>query len=203
MTLKNLSVKYQLALIGLIAVLLLVGAYVVIWNPQWQEKQRQTEEADRLNREHERLLSIQRNIPKARADYEQLKLRLDEVLRQIPEEKEVPGLLRQVSSAAQETRTRVKYFAPKELVARDFYAELPFDIKYSGSYHGLGYFFDAVRRLERIVSITSFTLESKSTQAGKTVIEGSCVAKTYVSSKAPPPKKESEKGKEKEKGIKK
>ena len=64
----------------------------------------------------------------------------------MPEEKEVPDLLRQVSLAAQESRTRIKYFAPKEMKAGDFYWELPFEMRYSGPYHSVGYFFDGIRR---------------------------------------------------------
>jgi type IV pilus assembly protein PilO len=114
---------------------------------------------------------------------------------QMPEEKEVPNLLRQVSFNAQETKTRIKYFAPKETQARDFYWELPFEMKFTGPYHNVGYFFDGIRKLERIIHITSFSLEAKEV-GQKVVLEGTCVAKTYVFMKDPAKEKEKEKKKE-------
>ena len=100
-------------------------------------------------------------------------------MRQMPEEKEVPNLLRQISTTAQGARIKIKYFAPKDVQQADFYAELPFEIKYAGPYHGLGYFFDGIRNMERIVHVTSFSLEAKGS-GQKPVLEGSCLAKTYV-----------------------
>jgi type IV pilus assembly protein PilO len=75
---------------------------------------------------------------------------------------------------------------------QEFYWELPFEMRYRAPYHSIGYFFDEIRKLERIVHITSFSLEAK--EAGqKTVLEGTCIAKTYVYSKEPLPKKNEEK----------
>ena len=34
-------------------------------------------------------------------------------------------------------------------------------MRYTGSYHSIGYFFDGIRKLERIIHITSFSLEAK------------------------------------------
>ncbi len=80
----------------------------------------------------------------------------------------------------------MKYFAPKESVPREFYLELPFEMKYTGSYHSIGYFFDGIRKLERIIHITSFSLEAKET-GPRGILEGSCLAKTYVFIKEPLP----------------
>ena len=179
---SDLSIKHRIVIICVLGILLLIGAYYLIWRPQFDEKQRLASEADSLVQQHNKLLAIKADLPRAKKEFIQLKANLETVLRQIPEDKEIPGLLRQVSSTAQETKTRLKYFAPRQTQARDFYSELPFDIRYSGSYHNLGYFFDGVSKLERIVHITSFTLESKGAD-DKIVLDGNCVAKTYVASK--------------------
>jgi len=120
----------------------------------------------------------------------------------MPEEKEVPNLLRQVSFTAQETKTRIKFFAPKETQAREFYLELPFEIKYAAPYHSVGYFFEGIRRMERIVHVASFSLEAKGTPE-KMHLEGSCTAKTYVYLKDTPKDKPKEKKEEKNEPAKK
>ena len=107
------------------------------------------------------MTAIKNNLKNTRAEYTRLAANLQEMMKQMPEEKEVPNLLRQISTTAQGARIKIKYFAPKEVQPEDFYAELPFEIKYAGPYHGLGYFFDGIRNMERIVHVTSFSLEAK------------------------------------------
>jgi len=89
----------------------------------------------------------------------------------------------------------VKYFAPKAVQALDFYSELPFEIRYAAPYHNIGYFFDGMRKMERIVHVTSFSLESKG-NADKVVLEGSCSAKAYVLGKGATKEGPAEKKKE-------
>jgi type IV pilus assembly protein PilO len=94
----------------------------------------------------------------------------------------------------QEAKLRVKFFEPKQLQAKDFYYELPFELRYTGGYHNAGYFFDGVRKLDRIIHVANFSLESK-VVASKLTMEGTCLAKTYVYSKEMPQEQVSQKPK--------
>ena len=152
--------------------------------PQFEQISRLKGEKETAEREIARLTDAKNNIARLMAENAQLQEKLADALRQMPEEKEIPGLLRQVSLTASETKTKVKYFAPKTLQTVDFYAELPFEMKYSAPYHSVGYFFDGIRKLERIVHVTGFSLDVK--EAGeKAVLEGTCTAKAYVLPKQP------------------
>ncbi|MGD0229287.1 MAG: type 4a pilus biogenesis protein PilO [Syntrophorhabdales bacterium] len=197
LTLKGLTIpkKYRIALMLLLPALIIAGAYFLLFNTQLENKSRLRADIDTARQELARITAMRNNMGKARQDYARLKDDLQEKLRQMPEEKEVPNLLRQVSLAAQETKTRMKYFAPKEQKAQGFYWELPFEMKYSAPYHSIGYFFDGIRRLERIVHVTSFSLEAKEV-GQKVILEGSCLAKTYVFMKEPEKEKAKQKTKE-------
>ena len=155
--------RYRVALMLLLPAVIIVAAYFLLFDAQLREKKRLDAEAKGLRQELLKVTAMKNNMEKTRREYAGLKADLQFRLRQMPEEKEVPALLRQVSLTAQETRTHMKYFAPKESVAREFYLELPFEMKYTGSYHSIGYFFDGIRKLERIIHITSFSLEAKET----------------------------------------
>jgi type IV pilus assembly protein PilO len=194
--LKELTIpgRYRVSLMCLLPAVIIVAAYFLFFDAQLREKKRLDAEAKGLRQELLKVTAIKNNMEKTRREYASLKADLHHRLRQMPEETEVPALLRQVSLAAQETRTHVKYFAPKESLAREFYSELPFEMKYTGSYHSIGYFFDAVRKLERIIHITSFSLEAKEAGA-KGTLEGSCLAKTYVFLKESARDRAKEKGK--------
>ena len=183
----SLPKPYRLPLIAVLCVAILVASYFLIFSPQFQEKRIMAQNLAHTQGEVARLTIIKNSMPEGRKQYEALQASLQEAMREMPEQKEIPNLLRQVSMTAQGSRTRIKYFALRDVQQQDFYAELPFEIKYSGPYHSLGYFFDGVRHMERIVQITSFSLESKGT-GQKVELEGSCLAKTYVFQKEAKPK---------------
>lgn len=188
--LRDVSIpkKYRLPLVIALDVVILVAGYFLVLDSQYQNKQRLALEVSAASQELHKLTALKNNIDKARREYAQIRSDLQEAMRQMPEEKEVPSLLRQVSFTAQESKMRIRYFAPKAAQPRDFYSELPFEIRYSAPYHNVGYFFDGVRKMERIVHITSFSLESKGS-AEKVILEGSCTAKAYVLSKDAPKEK--------------
>jgi type IV pilus assembly protein PilO len=181
MDMKGISIpkKYRIPLILFLGIVIVVAGYFLLLKPQFEEKDRLAIEQGKVREELTKLVTIKNNIDKNRKEYAQLKLNLEEALRQMPEEKEIPELLRQVSLTAQESKTKIKYFAPKAIQAVNFYSELPFEIRYAGPYHNIGYFFDGIRKLERIVHVTSFSLESKGA-TGKVILEGTCTAKAYV-----------------------
>ena len=189
----------RIVLILIVPVLIFAGAYFLVFDAQLRSKEKAAADLKSLRLELAKVTSIKNDMARVRQESAQLKADLAEKLAQMPEEKEVPNLLRQVSFTAQEAKTRVKYFAPKEAQAKDFYWELPFEMKYSAPYHSVGYFFDGIRKLERIVHVTSFSLESKDS-GPKTILEGTCLAKTYVYSNTPLPKekKDEKKGEKNE-----
>jgi type IV pilus assembly protein PilO len=204
MDMKGLSIpkKYQLPLIIVLGVAVIAAGYFFLLKPQFEEKDRLAGDRAKAQEELAKLTVIKNNIEKVRKEYAQLTANLEEAMRQMPEEKEIPSLLRQVSFTAQETKTKLKYFAPRAIQGKDFYSELPFDVRYSAPYHNLGYFFDGIRKLERIVHVTSFSLESK-VSSGKIVLEGACTAKAYVLSKQPPKQDTKATGKEKNATVRK
>lgn len=171
--------QYSLPLIIALNIAILVASYFLVFGGQFKQKAALSAELTTARQELARVTAVKNNLEKTRREHAILVANLQEMVKQMPEEKEVPNLLRQISGTAQGSRARIKYFAPKDIQPKDFYAELPFEIKYGGQYHSLGYFFDGVRNMERIVHITSFSLENKGTTQ-KPLLEGSCLAKTYV-----------------------
>jgi len=189
----GLPKKYKLLLMGGVCVLLFAGLFMFLLTPKFKDKKIVADEQASVQREVQKLNNIKSNMAKTRREYAEVKDRLEQVLSQMPEQKDVPNLLRQVSSLGHETGARIKYFEPKAIQAKEFYSELPFELRYSGGYHNMGYFFDGVRRLERIVHVTSFSLEAKTVTATKVILEGSCMAKTYVYAQGQKQSKEAKK----------
>jgi type IV pilus assembly protein PilO len=176
----RLPKKYKLIIMGSICVLLFAALFTMLLMPKFKEQKAVATDLASVQQDLKRLNDIKANMDRTKREYAELKGRLQQVLSQMPEQKDVPNLLRQVSSLSHEAGARIKYFEPKAVQAKEFYSELPFELRYTGGYHNMGYFFDGIRRLERIVHVTSFSLETKTVSATKVVLEGNCMAKTYV-----------------------
>lgn len=94
----------------------------------------------------------------------------------LPENKEIPSLLTSISQSGQDAGLEFLLFQPKPEVNKDFYAEIPVEIKVSGNYHNVASFFDNVARLYRIVNVQN--VQMKSGQKGEK-LNTSCTAVTY------------------------
>lgn len=171
-------------IIGLnIIVFVLVFLFVI--NPVIESRKKLANEYQAVKRDLDGMIVIKNNMDKSRAEYAQTQEALQQLLRQLPETKDIPNLLRNVSAAGTETRVKVNYFEPGTVQNRDFYGEFPFKIRYSGTFHSIGYFFEGIRRMERLIDITSFSLVAKGA-APRVTLEGECSAKSYVYLKEQP-----------------
>jgi type IV pilus assembly protein PilO len=168
------------AIFMLVLVIIVVGLLVYfVSKPQWETRDKLQKENDQVQKDLNILREVKKNIEKHRKEYAQMQELLQDVLVKLPETKDVPNLLRNVTTVSEETRLKIKYFEPKELKNKEFYSELPFEIKFSGPFHTVAYFFDGVRKMDRVINITNFNLEAKGTPRN-IVLEGTCTANAYV-----------------------
>ncbi len=83
-----------------------------------------------------------------------------ELLRQLPREVEIPGLLDDITAAAKGHGLVVRSLDLKPEQAAGFFAELPMEITVEGGFHEIGAFVSRVAGLPRIVTLHDFDLES-------------------------------------------
>jgi type IV pilus assembly protein PilO len=75
------------------------------------------------------------------------------MLRQLPGKTEVPSLLVDIAQTALGAGLEQQLFQPTGEIPKDFYAEMPFKLRYTGSYHELGNFVSGIAALPRIVTL--------------------------------------------------
>ena len=98
---------------------------------------------------------------------EQMKLMeasFEALLRQLPSDTEVPGLLEDITSAGLNSGLEFEEIKLLPEVVQQFYIELPIQVKVFGAYHDLATFVSAVAGMPRIVTLHDFTI--------KPVVEG-------------------------------
>lgn len=80
------------------------------------------------------------------------------MLRQLPGKTEVPSLLVDISQTALGAGLEEIEFTPTGEIQKDFYAELPIRLRYTGNYHELGNFVSGIAALPRIVTLHDITI---------------------------------------------
>ena len=99
------------------------------------------------------------------------------LVRQLPSETEVPGLLEDITNTALGSGLALQEVKLQPEQKRDFYSELPINIRMSGSYHELAAFVSNVASLPRIVTLHDLTI--KPTGADSDQLDMQVVARTY------------------------
>jgi type IV pilus assembly protein PilO len=99
------------------------------------------------------------------------------LVRQLPSETEVPGLLEDITNTALGSGLALQEVKLQPEQKRDFYSELPINIRVSGSYHELATFVSSVASLPRIVTLHDLTI--KPIGADSEQLDMQVVARTY------------------------
>jgi type IV pilus assembly protein PilO len=100
------------------------------------------------------------------------------MLRQLPGRTEIPSLLVDISQTALGAGLEEDLFTRDVEVQKDFYAEQPIRIRYTGSFHELGNFVSGVAALPRIVTLHNINIRPVSADAVD-VLTLEATAKTY------------------------
>ena len=133
---------------------LLIGAYVwALHLPARAERSAAREQQLQLQRRLAEVRAVAGNEKQVKEQIATLEKRLKEALRQLPNDKELPGLLTDVSSLGKNAGLDFKSFKPGEEVRKEFYAEVPIELEFTGQYHDIARFFDDISRLPRIVNM--------------------------------------------------
>lgn len=81
------------------------------------------------------------------------------LLKQLPAETEVPGLIEDVTKAGLTSGLEFKQIRLQKEVTQPFYVELPVQITITGNYHAFANFATKVAALPRIVTLNDFTIK--------------------------------------------
>lgn len=102
------------------------------------------------------------------------------MLRQLPGQTEVPSLLVDISQTGLGAGLEEQLFQPTGEIQKDFYAELPIKLRYTGSYHELGNFVSGIAALPRIVTLHDISIRPQAgANAAPDELTLDVTAKTY------------------------
>ena len=118
------------------------------------------------------------NLEAYKEQMEEMEVSFGALLRQLPSDTEVPGLLEDITRTGLGSGLEFEEIKLQPEVAQQFYIELPIQIKVSGSYHDLATFVSGVASLPRIVTLHDFQLV-RASEDSSTRLSMQIMAKTY------------------------
>jgi len=98
------------------------------------------------------------NLQEYQNQLSQIEDSLAEMIRQMPTEEELAGLLVDISQTGLASGLQFKLFKPDSPILKDFYSELPINIQVIGKYQELGLFVSGLASLSRIVTLHNITI---------------------------------------------
>ena len=100
-------------------------------------------------------------------ELQQLMADLKIALKELPEDREIPGLLKNISSLGKKVGLEVRRFQPLPENMREYVAEVPVSLEIQGSYHEVAMFFDRLSKMNRIVYVSNIEMSTPEERGGK------------------------------------
>lgn len=176
---NKLPQNQKIALLASIAILLLVAYWFALFNAKREQLGAANERLSELQVQLAENRTLAADLPRFREELGKLDAELTEALRQLPNEKELPVLLTNITTLGKNAGLEFKDFIPQQEVKKGFYAEVPISISLRGSFHNLASFFDELSRLDRIVNVENFSIDGVKVRTNAVELQISGIATTF------------------------
>ena len=133
------------------------------------------QEEEKLKEAYRQKIQQAINLDALRKQKEQVGQYVASLEKQLPSKAEMDALLSDINQAGLGRGLQFELFKPGKVVVKDYYAELPIDIKIRGNYHDVASFTSDIAGLPRIVTLNNMNLVSA--KEGTLTLEA--VAKTF------------------------
>jgi type IV pilus assembly protein PilO len=171
-------------LILIVILCVIAGLYFYLFfKPQQEELMTLKSKRDQSIKDLNESAAIKKDLDRFRAEEKELNQKLVDALKQLPNEKEIPEILKNITSLGKESNLEFTLFKPKPEEPQQFYAKVPIELIVLGSYHSTGIFFDKVSKLARIINVVDFNMtrakDVKAKGESDNPVKTSCLVNTY------------------------
>ncbi len=150
-------VPRMMCALGVTVAVLGIG-WFAYWSTQLEDLDRAAAEEVSLKDAYKIKVQQAVNLDGLRKQKEQVNEYVAALEKQLPSKAEMDALLSDINQAGLGRGLQFQLFKPGQVVVKDYYAELPIDIKITGSYHDVGAFTGDIANLPRIVTLNKMSL---------------------------------------------
>lgn len=157
--LKSLTWYWQLLVLIGIGSLVYLSVWYFATSGMREEVRKLNDEVARLQARNQAAQIATQRINEFRSLYATKEQEYDELKVLLPEQREITNVLQGLQDTARGSRLIVSRFSPREDSEQDFILAKPVEVEVDSNFANLRNFFDKMAKLQRIVSITDFSLK--------------------------------------------
>ncbi|MBG6076002.1 type 4a pilus biogenesis protein PilO [Polaromonas sp. CG_9.11] len=111
-----------------------------------------------LRQDYTSKLTLAINLEALKKQREQVQQYVTHLEKQLPSKAEMDALLSDINQAGLGRSLQFELFRPGQVVIKDYYAELPIQVRVTGQYHDMGAFAADIANLSRIVTLNNLAI---------------------------------------------
>jgi len=173
----NWPLQGQLAALAGMILLILLGAYFLVFSAVQDEIEQARLQEEQLRQTYVDKKRQASNLAALENQLKQIETSFGTLLKQLPSKSEMDALLTEINQAGIGRGLQFELFRPAGEVKTDQMAELPIQIRLTGTYNELAAFVTDVSQLSRIVTIGDISLTPTDAKGNRLVMMAT--AKTY------------------------
>lgn len=178
---KALPAYARVVIAALPSVVLIALVFFLVISPKVKEIKVLETKIDKQNNEIAASQAKAAKLEMLKMENARLVARINELKEQLPEEKEISSLLKQVSDLGIAAGLEIKSWKPSPKVNHPsgIVYEIPVSVEVVGTYHNLGNFLSSLTRLNRIVNIKDMKLGNPKKEHNESILQISFKASTF------------------------
>ena len=146
----------------LLCIFIAVAVAVVLWfvkiNEYEDELAAEAAKEQTLRTDYQAKLVKAVSLEALKRQREQIQQYVIQLEKQLPSKAEMAALLSDINQAGLGRSLQFDLFRPGQVVVREYYAELPIEVRVTGKYHDMGAFASDVAHLSRIVTLNNIAI---------------------------------------------
>lgn len=148
------------------------------------EREQLVQRHGQLEREVAQLELFQQQLAEKQRELAQIQAALERSRVQVPNEKRTDDFMRTLENSSLSAQVSLRRLVAQNIVYRDFYAEMPFQVELDGPYYNLRDYFERVTRTARIISVGGINFQTLDTSnkypyVPNSTVTGQCRVTTY------------------------
>jgi len=167
----------KLLIFGILVVLIFAGFWVFDYSPMLTEQNQKKQKLSSLLDRRQELENLNESQAKVLDKVQELRAQILIAEDKLPSSAQIPQLLKHIHDKAKTAGLEIRDFTRVSDESREYYVEIPVEMKLEGTYMELKNFLQFVNNMNRIVNIRNLTLTRKEESRGNLTI--SAVATTY------------------------
>ena len=167
----------------LLCLFISIAVAVVLWfakiNEYEVELETEIAKEQTLRQDYQEKLTKAVSLEALKRQREQVQQYVIQLEKQLPSKAEMAALLSDINQAGHGRSLQFDLFRPGQVVVKEYYAELPIQVRVTGKYHDMGSFASDIAHLSRIVTLNDISIAPLGREKDGAALTMEATARTF------------------------